>query len=90
MPSEPEDLKIEDWDQLDGGCSVLDFITADDNLATCGARTVEDILNEATSGAASSSEEEGNENGRGNDKQPPPAAETLHAFDILRHAMATD
>ncbi|KAH7959657.1 hypothetical protein HPB49_012801 [Dermacentor silvarum] len=52
VPLEPEDPDISDWDQLDAGCSMHDFITADDNLTTCGACTVEDILNEATSEAA--------------------------------------
>ncbi|KAH7958675.1 hypothetical protein HPB49_004139 [Dermacentor silvarum] len=90
VPPEPEDPDISDWDQLDAGCSMHDFITADDNLTTCGACTVEDILNEATSEAANSTDDKGNENGRGNDEQPPLAAKTLHTLDILRRAMATE
>ncbi|EEC10272.1 centromere protein B, putative [Ixodes scapularis] len=36
---EPENPESEDWDRLDAGCAADDFCSADDNLATCGART---------------------------------------------------
>ncbi|KAH7982387.1 hypothetical protein HPB52_004301 [Rhipicephalus sanguineus] len=47
VPSEPEE-PIQGWERLDAGCTADDFFTADDNLATCGAHTVEDIVEEAT------------------------------------------
>ncbi|KAH7981689.1 hypothetical protein HPB52_000714 [Rhipicephalus sanguineus] len=66
-----------------------DFCTADDNLATCGARTVEDIVEEATCEVADSSDD-GDNIDEGDGEGPPPAAETLHALDVLRRAMAAD
>ncbi|KAH8036611.1 hypothetical protein HPB51_002149 [Rhipicephalus microplus] len=80
---------IEGWECLDAGCSADDFCTADGNLATCGARMAEDIVNEATCEVADSSDdcEEIDEcEGEG----PPPAAETLHALDMLRCAMPAE
>lgn len=90
VPPEPEDPETEGWYELDAGCSMHDFITADCNLATCGACTVEDFLNKATSEASNSSDDEGGENRGGNDEQPSPAAVTPHALNILGRAMATD
>lgn len=87
VPPEPENPEIEDWDRLDAGCTADDFCSADDNLATCGARTVEDIVGEATCEAADSSDDGDGENEGDDERLPPPAAETLHALDILRRAM---
>ncbi|KAH7947296.1 hypothetical protein HPB52_009784 [Rhipicephalus sanguineus] len=64
-----------------------DFCTADDNLATCGARTVEDIVEEATCEVADSSDD-GDNIDEGDGEGPPPAAETLHALDVLRLLLA--
>ncbi|KAH8021144.1 hypothetical protein HPB51_012539 [Rhipicephalus microplus] len=80
---------IEGWECLDARCSAHDFCTADDDLATCGARTVEDIVNEATSEVAESSED-GEEIDKCNGEGPPPAAETPHVLDVLRRAMTTE
>ncbi|KAH7938902.1 hypothetical protein HPB52_002190 [Rhipicephalus sanguineus] len=63
------------------------FCTADDNLATCGARTVEDIVEEATCEVADFSDD-GDDIGEG--EGPPLAAEMPHALDVLRHPMAAD
>lgn len=88
VPSEQEE-PIEGWELLDAGCTAEDFCTADDNLATCGARTVEDIVEEATCEVADSSDD-GDNIDEGDGEGPPPAAETLHALDVLRRAMAAD
>ncbi|KAH8026047.1 hypothetical protein HPB51_015396 [Rhipicephalus microplus] len=66
---------IEGWECLDAGCSTDNFCTADDNLATFGARTVEDIVNEATSKVADSSDD-GKEIYECDGEGPPLAAET--------------
>ncbi|KAH7938694.1 hypothetical protein HPB51_028789 [Rhipicephalus microplus] len=79
---------IEGWECLDGRCSD-DLCTADDNLTTCGVPTVEDIVNEATCEVADSSDD-GEKIDEGNDEGPPPAAETLHALDVVRRAMVAE
>ncbi|KAL3190671.1 hypothetical protein MRX96_002337 [Rhipicephalus microplus] len=89
MPPEPEDPTIEDWEQLNVECTSDDFCTADDNLATCGARTVDDIVEEATWEAADSSDD-GDDIDVGDGEESPPAVETLHALDVLRRAVAAD
>ncbi|KAH8039767.1 hypothetical protein HPB51_008699 [Rhipicephalus microplus] len=88
VPPGPKD-PIEDWEQLNVKCTSDDFCTGDDNLATCGVRTVEDIVEEATCEAADSSDD-GDDIDRGDVEGPPPAAETLHALDVLRRAVAAD
>ncbi|KAL3188234.1 hypothetical protein MRX96_023979 [Rhipicephalus microplus] len=89
VPPEPEDPTIEDWEQRNVECTSDDFCTADDNLATCGARTVEDIVEEATCEAADSSDD-GDDIDVGDDEGRAPAAEILHALDVLRRAVAAD
>ncbi|KAH8029897.1 hypothetical protein HPB51_005199 [Rhipicephalus microplus] len=89
VPPEPEDPTIEDWEQRNVECTSDDFCTADDNLATCGARTVEDIVEEATCEAADSSDD-GDDIDVGDDEGRASAAETLHALDVLRRAVAAD
>ncbi|KAH8019110.1 hypothetical protein MRX96_009712 [Rhipicephalus microplus] len=78
---------IEGWECLDARCSADDFCTADNNLATCGARTVDDIVNEATCEVADSSDDD-KEMDECDGEGPPPADETLHALHVLRRAMA--
>ncbi|KAH8035109.1 hypothetical protein HPB51_004350 [Rhipicephalus microplus] len=80
---------IEGWECLDAGCSADDLCTADDNFATCGARTVEDIVNEVTCEVADSSDDD-KEMDECDGEGPPPADETLHALGVLRHAMAAE
>ncbi|KAH7950777.1 hypothetical protein HPB52_001461 [Rhipicephalus sanguineus] len=70
-------------------CTAEDFCTVDDNIATCGARTVEDIVEEATCEVADSSDD-GDDIDEGDGEGPPAAAETLRALDVLRRAMAAD
>ncbi|KAL3179752.1 hypothetical protein MRX96_037740 [Rhipicephalus microplus] len=70
-------------------CRVFGFCTADDNLATCGARMVEDIVNGVTCEVADSSDDD-EEMDECDGEGPPPAAETLHALDVLRRAMAAE
>ncbi|KAH8036248.1 hypothetical protein HPB51_021492 [Rhipicephalus microplus] len=80
---------IEVWECLDAGCSAHDFSAADDYLATCGARTVEDKVNEAMCEVANSSDDD-EKMDKSDGKGPPPVAETLHALDVLRRAMAAE
>ncbi|KAH9384886.1 hypothetical protein HPB48_026916 [Haemaphysalis longicornis] len=87
---EPENPEIEDRDRLDAGCTADDFCSADDNLATCGAHTVQDIVEEATCKAADPSHDGDNKNYPDDERlppPPPPTAKTLHALNILRRAM---
>ncbi|KAL1477553.1 hypothetical protein MTO96_035659 [Rhipicephalus appendiculatus] len=45
---EPDaDLHIEGWEDLGTQASAQDFVTADDNVATCGLRSVEELADEA-------------------------------------------
>ncbi|KAL3192574.1 hypothetical protein MRX96_058989 [Rhipicephalus microplus] len=80
---------IEGWECLDAGCSADDFCTADDNLDTCGAHMVEDIVNEATCEVADSSDDD-EETDECDGEGAPPAAQTLHTLDVLRRAMAAE
>ncbi|KAH7982480.1 hypothetical protein HPB52_005276 [Rhipicephalus sanguineus] len=41
-----EDLVIEGWKSLKTEASAQDFVTADDNVATCGLRSIEDLVDE--------------------------------------------
>lgn len=46
---EPEEnLRIEDWGLLCAEESAFDFLAAGDNLATCGLRTVKEIIHKVT------------------------------------------
>ncbi|KAH8029142.1 hypothetical protein HPB51_023547 [Rhipicephalus microplus] len=80
---------IEGSECLDAGCSADDFCTVDDNLATCGARTVEDNVNQATCEVADSSDDD-EEMDECDGEGPPPAAEALHALDVLRRTIAAE
>lgn len=66
-----------------------DFCTAYDILTPCGARTVDDIVENATREVADSSDD-GKDIDEGNSNGPPLAAERLHALDVLRRAMAAN
>lgn len=91
MAPEPENPEIGGWDHLDAGCTADNFCTADDNRATCGARIVEEIVEKATCEAADDCSDDGDDiEERGDERLPPPAAETLHALDILKHAMGAE
>ncbi|KAH7938900.1 hypothetical protein HPB52_002188 [Rhipicephalus sanguineus] len=85
VPSETEE-PTEGLEWLDAACTADYFCTADDNLATCGARTVEDIVEEATCEVADFSDD-CDDIGEG---EGPPLAEMPHALDVLRHPMAAD
>ncbi|KAL1445510.1 hypothetical protein MTO96_044984 [Rhipicephalus appendiculatus] len=71
------------------GVQPDNFCTAHDNLTTCVACTVEDIVEDVTCEVADSSDD-GDDIDEGGGEGPPLAAETLHALNILRHAMAAD
>ncbi|KAH8028904.1 hypothetical protein HPB51_020070 [Rhipicephalus microplus] len=62
---------------------------ADDNFATCGARTVEDIVNKATCEVADSSNDDEEINECDSEGSPSPS-EILHTLDVLRRAMAAE
>lgn len=59
-PAEPT---IAEWDQLNSECCLEDFVTANDDLVTCGVHIVEDIMVEVVSELAVSSDDgDNNEN----------------------------
>lgn len=68
VPRELENPEIEGWDRLDAGCTADDFCTADDNVTTCGVRTVEEIVEEATCEAEDDSSDDGDNIDEGNDE----------------------
>ncbi|XP_070389363.1 piggyBac transposable element-derived protein 3-like [Dermacentor albipictus] len=71
----PDPIPVDVWNQLGVDGSADDFVTADDDLVTCGLRTVEDIVEDVSSqpGISTSDEEDECQNG---DDQPPSAAES--------------
>ncbi|KAH7955972.1 hypothetical protein HPB52_005305 [Rhipicephalus sanguineus] len=77
-----EDLVIEGWESLKTEASAQDFVTADDNVATCGLRSIEDLVDEVN-------EVESDSDGEDVDvcDQLPTTAENLHALDILRRTV---
>ncbi|KAG0417259.1 hypothetical protein HPB47_005760 [Ixodes persulcatus] len=85
-PEPEEPPAIEEWDQLGVECSSHDFITVDDDLATCGTRTIEYIVDEMKE-----LEQQSDSDGEdcGGSEEAPSTSETLHAldvFDVLRRA----
>ncbi|KAH7973081.1 hypothetical protein HPB52_021078 [Rhipicephalus sanguineus] len=78
-----EDLVIEGWESLKTEASAEDFVTADNNVATCGLRFIEDLVDEVD-------EVESDSDGEGVDvcDQLPSTSETLHGLDILRHTIS--
>lgn len=78
---------IDDWEQLGVECFADDFATADDDLATCGLRTVDKIVSEVASSPTSraetaSSDDEDNDLYSASE-QPPSTAYIMHALDII-------
>ncbi|KAG0445622.1 hypothetical protein HPB47_013420 [Ixodes persulcatus] len=66
-------------------CSSHNFITVDDDLATCGTRTIEDIV-----GEMKEPEQHSDSDGEdcGGSEEAPSTSETLHALDVLRRAVS--
>ncbi|KAG0430768.1 hypothetical protein HPB47_022392 [Ixodes persulcatus] len=84
-PEPEEPPAIEEWDQLGVECSSHDFITVDDDLATCGTRTIEDIVDEMKE-----PEQQSDSDGEdcGGTEEEPSTSKTLHAFDVLRRGVS--
>ncbi|KAG0414164.1 hypothetical protein HPB47_008664 [Ixodes persulcatus] len=84
-PEPEEPPAIEEWDQLGVECSSHDFITVDDDLATCGTRTIEDIVDEMKE-----PEQQSDSDGEdcGGSEEAPSTSETLHALDVLRRPVS--
>lgn len=80
-----DDLAIDDWDQLGVEGSAHDFVTVDDDLATCGLRSIDEIIREGEPQAAGSCSDEDTA-----DEQPPTTAETLDALDVLRRVVNSE
>ncbi|KAH8034925.1 hypothetical protein HPB51_003212 [Rhipicephalus microplus] len=80
---------FEGWECFEAGRSADDFCAVDNNIAICGGHTLEDIVNEATCEVAVSSDDD-EEMDKCDGEGPLPAAETLHALDVLRRAMAAE
>lgn len=66
-------------------CSSHNFITVDDDLATCGTRTIEDIVDEMKEPEQQS---DSDIEDCGGSEEAPSTSETLHALDVLRHAVS--
>lgn len=83
----PDPIPDDVWSQLGVECCADDFVTTDDDLATCSLRTVQDIMEETSSqpGISSSDEDDCN-----SDEQPPTTSETMHVLDILRRAVTSE
>ncbi|KAK8785713.1 hypothetical protein V5799_007922, partial [Amblyomma americanum] len=86
----PDPIPVDVWNQLDVDCSADDFVTADDDLVTCGLRTVEHIVEDVSSQPGISNSDEEEDECQNGDDQPPSAAETMHALNILRHAVTSE
>ncbi|KAK8766588.1 hypothetical protein V5799_006630 [Amblyomma americanum] len=80
-----EDFTIDGWDNLETEASARDFVTADDNVATCGLTSIEDLVSEADNCG-----HEPDSDGDADDEcdQPPSTADTLHALDVLRRTVS--
>lgn len=65
-------------------------MTADDDLATCGLRSVADIADDVQTLQIEVASSDDEDNGNSCDDQPPTGAETMHALDVLRRAVALD
>lgn len=85
-PEPEEPPAIEEWDELGVECSSHDFITVDDDLATCGTRTIEDIVDEMQEELEQQSDSDSED--CGGSEAPPSTSETLHALDVLRRAVS--
>lgn len=80
-----ESEDIENWDQLGVECS------ADDDLVTCGLRTVEEMVSEvATSQPEILSNDDEDDRCSSTSDEQPSTAETMHALDIRRCVVATE
>ncbi|XP_064475501.1 tigger transposable element-derived protein 6-like [Ornithodoros turicata] len=80
-----DDLAIENWDHLGVEVSAHDFVTVDDDLATCGLRSIDKIVSEGGPQASGSCSEEDTA-----DEHPPTTAETLDALDVLRRVVDSE
>ena len=84
VPEEPDEveLAIENWDTLGFAGSAHDFVTADDDLATCGVKTVEDIIDETTASEQAASNRKDDESEERSEQPTTTNAETLQAPDV--------
>ncbi|XP_050037924.1 tigger transposable element-derived protein 6-like [Dermacentor andersoni] len=85
----PDPIQADVWNQLGVDCSVDDFFIADNDLVTCGQRTVEDIVEDVSSQPGISTSDDEEDECQNGDDQPPSAAATMDALDILRHAVTS-
>lgn len=86
-------VAIQDWNDLGlSTCTEDDFVTADDDLVTCGLRSVEEIAEEVSASQpdASTSGDEDDDSGSSHDAGQPTTAETLLALDVLRRSVACE
>ncbi|XP_037521515.1 tigger transposable element-derived protein 6 [Rhipicephalus sanguineus] len=78
---ESED-NIEEWEQLGLDCSADDF-------ATCGLRTIDEIVNEAAPSHPEMASSDDDDD-CSSSEQPPSTAEIMHALDIMRRSVASE
>lgn len=73
---------VEGWDSLETQASTQEFVTPDDNVATCGLRYTEDLVDEVNEIETDSDGEDANVCG-----QMPPS-ESLHTLDVLHRTVS--
>lgn len=76
---------VEGWESLETQASIQDFVTPDDNVATCGLRYTEDLVDEVNEIETDSDGEDANVCG-----QMPPTSESLHALNVLHRTVSAD
>ncbi|KAH8009043.1 hypothetical protein HPB51_009583 [Rhipicephalus microplus] len=78
------DLHIEGWQNLKTEASPQDFVTADDNVATCGLQSIEELVDEVREMESDSDGEDADVGDLAS------MSENHHALDVLRRTISTD
>ncbi|KAH9376401.1 hypothetical protein HPB48_010375 [Haemaphysalis longicornis] len=87
---EPDSVQIDIWDQLGVECTADKLVTANDDLATRGQQSVADIVNDVGTSQVEVASSADEDNCNSCNDQPPIAAETTYALDILQHVVASE
>ncbi|KAH7943203.1 hypothetical protein HPB52_006345 [Rhipicephalus sanguineus] len=75
--------------QASSGWIHHDFVTADDDLATCGLRTIDEIVKEVAPSHPEMVSSDDDDDCSASE-QPPSTAEIMHALDIMRCSVASE
>ncbi|KAH7952357.1 hypothetical protein HPB52_022031 [Rhipicephalus sanguineus] len=87
--SQESEDDIEKWEQLGLDCSADDFVTADDDLATRGLRTIDEIVNEVAASHPEMASSDDDDDCSASE-QPPSTAEIIRDLDITRRSVASE